>query len=302
MSDEPPIPLDPNFRIQLPNFEGPLDLLLYLIQKHELEITNLPMAFVAERYVDYIGTMQRLNLDVAGEYLVMAATLMHIKSKTLLPEPPKGQDDLDEEDLDPRGDLIRRLLEYQKFKAAAESLGGRGVAGRDVFPRGVNAEEASGPPPLAAISVFKLIDAFQQVAKRLEKDISLEVAAERITINERIEEILDLVNVRKRVSFEQLFEHIATTYDLVVTFLALLEMAKSRLLRVYQADPSEPIYLEQRQVVGEGTAVGHDAVLSMLPALEAADFSDQTEPGRDGDEDVGEEFDVDEWSDADDDE
>lgn len=303
MSDEPPIPLDPNFRIQLPNFEGPLDLLLYLIQKHELEIANLPIAFVTERYVEYIGTMQRLNLDVAGEYLVMAATLAHIKSKTLLPEPPKGQDELDAEELDPRAELIKRLFEYQKFKAAAETLGGRGVAGRDVFPRGLNAEEASGPPPLAPISVFKLIDAFQQIAKRLEKDFTLEVAAERVTINERIEEILDLVNVRRRVSFEQLFEHVATTYDLVVTFLALLEMAKSRLLRIYQADPSEPIYLEQRHTAGDGSmSAGHDPVLSMLPALEANEFPEQTEADSEGGDASDEELDVDEWARREDDE
>ena len=140
MSEEPPIPLDPNFRIHLPNFEGPLDLLLYLIQKHELVIEDLPMAFVTARYVEYIGTMQRL----AGEYLVMAATLTHIKSKSLLPDPPKDPDDPSAEELDPRGELIRRLFEYQKFKNAAEQLGGRGVAGRDVFPRGVVAAEASG--------------------------------------------------------------------------------------------------------------------------------------------------------------
>lgn len=308
MSDEPPIPLDPNFRIQLPNFEGPLDLLLYLIQKHELDIVDLPIAFVTEKYVQYISTMQRLNLDVAGEYLVMAATLAHIKSKTLLPEPPKDPDDPTEEELDPRAELIRRLLEYQKFKNAAEQLGGRGIAGRDVFGRGVHAEEASGPPPLAPVSVFKLIDAFQLIAKRLEKQISLEVTAERITINERIEEILDELAQRKRMSFERLFEGVASTYDLVVTFLALLEMAKSRLVRIYQADPDSPIYLEQRVTTVDPSSLegGHDAVFSMLPALEEADFAGQNAEselqGGSGASDAdapsdgeGEDFDVEEW-------
>lgn len=294
MSEEPPIPLDPNFRIHLPNFEGPLDLLLYLIQKHELVIEDLPMAFVTARYVEYIGTMQRLNLDVAGEYLVMAATLTHIKSKSLLPDPPKDPDDPSAEELDPRGELIRRLFEYQKFKNAAEQLGGRGVAGRDVFPRGVVAAEASGPPPLAPVSVFKLIDAFQQIAKRLEKDFTLEVAAERVTINERIEEILDLVNVRLRISFDQLFESVASTYDLVVTFLALLEMAKSRLVRIYQAEPESPIYLEQRATDGHQVADAHDPVYSMLPPLEASEFTEQTAAGDDS-EAPDEDFDVDEW-------
>lgn len=297
MSDEPPIPLDPNFRIQLPNFEGPLDLLLYLIQKHELDILDLPIAFVTEKYVQYIGTLQRLNLDVAGEYLVMAATLAHIKSKGLLPEPPKDPDDVAEEDIDPRADLIRRLLEYQKFKYAAEQLGGRGLAGRDVFGRGVHAEEASGPPPLAPVGVFKLIDAFQAIAKRLDKDLSLEVTAERTTINERIEEILDELAVRKRMSFEMLFETVASTYDLVVTFLALLEMAKSRLVRIYQSEPEAPIYLEQRLVPVDGQvdAGAHDPVYSMLPPLEESEIPRQTEAAEADETSGDEEFDVEEW-------
>lgn len=292
MSDEPPIPLDPNFRIQLPNFEGPLDLLLYLIQKHELDIADLPILFVTEQYVAYIHAMQRMNLDVAGEYLVMAATLAHIKSKSLLPEPPKDPDDPLDDALDPRAELIRRLFEYQKFKHAAEQLGGRGVVGRDVFPRGLEAEEASGPPPLANVSVFKLIDAFRDVAKRLEKDVSFEVTAERITINERIEEVLDELARRHRMSFDQLFEQVASTYELVVTFLALLEMAKSRLVHIYQAEPTSPIYLERKLLPANAEGAEHDPVHSMLPQLEEADRIVHTE---EGEEKVPEDFDADAW-------
>lgn len=298
MSEEPPIPLDPNFRIQLPNFEGPLDLLLYLIQKHELDILDLPISFVTEKYVEYIGTMQRLNLDVAGEYLVMAATLAHIKSKSLLPEPPKDLEEDEEDPLDPRAELIRRLLEYQKFKHAAEQLGGRGVAGRDVFPRGVDAEDASGPPPLANVSVFKLIDIFHSLAKRFEKDVTLEVNAERVSIQERIEEILDELARRKRLSFEQLFEDVATHYELVVSFLALLEMAKSRLLRIYQTDPLEPIYLEQRLLPAQTSTDGHDPVFSQLPVYDEPDVAALTPPVQaldPDDEDAEVDFDVEEW-------
>ena len=135
MSADPPLALDPNFRIELPNFEGPLDLLLYLVQKHELNVLDLPISFVTEKYLAYISVIQSLNLDIAVEYLVMAATLAHIKSKMLLPKPPEDQDDDPEEELDPRAELIRRLLEYQKYKQVAEELGARGVAGRDVFKR-----------------------------------------------------------------------------------------------------------------------------------------------------------------------
>ena len=140
------IPREGQFHIQLPSFEGPLDLLLHLIKKHELDILDLPIAFVTERYLEYLRVMRELDLDVAGEYLLMAATLAHIKSKMLLPQVPGEQQDDDEdgEPLDPRLELIRRLLEYQKYKNAAENLGSRAVAGRDVFGRGLSAEELGG--------------------------------------------------------------------------------------------------------------------------------------------------------------
>jgi segregation and condensation protein A len=248
MSADPPIPIDPDFRILLPNFEGPLDLLLYLIQKHELDVLDLPVAFVTERYVEYLALMQRLNLDVAAEYLLMAATLAHIKSKSLLPPDPQADaaEQAEEEAQDPRAELIRRLLEYQKYKKVAEDLGARGVAGRDVFPRGSAALGSMGPAPLAEFSVFRLLDAFRKIAGTVKGGLSLEVTAERITIQDRIQEITTLLAARRSIRFEQLFEGATTTYELVVSFLALLEMAKMRMIRVYQADPEGPIHLEYR--------------------------------------------------------
>jgi segregation and condensation protein A len=197
--------------------------------------------------------MQSLNLDIAAEYLVMAATLAHIKSKMLLPKPPEDQDDDPEDELDPRQELIRRLLEYQKYKQVAEELGARGVAGRDVFKRGAPGESASGEPPLASLSLFKLIDAFQKIAKRVQGEMSLEVDAERITIQERMTQVVEMLNTHHRCRFEQLFEGLTTRYDLVVTFLALLEMAKMQRLRIYQADPEAPIHLEYREAPADGT-------------------------------------------------
>src|ERR1700735_3553348 len=152
--------------LRLPHFEGPLDLLLHLCQKHELNILDIPISFVTEKYLEYLSVMQLMHLDVAAEYLVMAATLAHIKSKMLLPAPPPGQEDDDPEDeLDPRGALIRRLLEYQKYKDAGQQLAARGVAGRAVFLRGAPVEEAAshGLPPLAELPIFALVDAFQRV-------------------------------------------------------------------------------------------------------------------------------------------
>jgi len=251
MSEPSPIPapeapeaLDPNFRIELPNFEGPLDLLLHLIRKHELEILDLPISFITDKYLEYLGLMQNLNLDVASEYLVMAATLAHIKSKTLLPRPPEDQDDDELDEHDPRAELIRRLLEYQKYKTVAADLGDRAIAGRDVFSRGTPPPTADGPAPLAQVSVFKLLDALKKIAERVNATISLEVDAERMSIQERIGGLVDLLRERRRCRFDELFEDVSTSYDLVVTFLALLEMAKMRLASIYQTDHEEPIYLE----------------------------------------------------------
>jgi len=142
------------YRVALPTFEGPLDLLLHLIQKHELDILDIPIAFITEKYVEYIFMMEQVNIDIASEYLVMAATLAHIKSKMLLPTPPEGQDELPEEMEDPRAELVRRLLEYQKYRLAAEQLGSRAVLGRDVFLRGTTEAVDEGPAPLAQASVF----------------------------------------------------------------------------------------------------------------------------------------------------
>jgi segregation and condensation protein A len=262
MSEPSPIPasevpeaLDPNFRIELPNFEGPLDLLLHLIRKHELEILDLPISFITDKYLEYLGLMETLNLDVVSEYLVMAATLAHIKSKMLLPRPPEDQDEEDIDELDPRAELIRRLLEYQKYKTVAADLGERAIAGRDVFSRGTPPPSADGPAPLAQVSVFKLLDALKKIATRVNATITLEVDAERMSIQERIGSLVDLLRERRRCRFDELFEDVSTSYDLVVTFLALLEMAKMRLASIYQTDHEEPIYLEYTLLDATGEPV-----------------------------------------------
>lgn len=236
---------DQVFRLELGQFEGPLDLLLHLIQSHELDILDLPIAFVTEQYLGYLDLMHGLSLDVASEYLVMAATLAHIKSKMLLPAPPADQeDDADLEQLDPREELVRRLLEYQKYKAAAEQLAGRGLSGRDVFTRGAPAEKAKGEAPLGGMTLFNLLDAFNRVLKQANAEFSREITAERITIQDRMQEIVDSLHERGRLVFSELFEGYVTTYDLVVTFLAMLEMGKQKLLRLYQNEPCAPIYIE----------------------------------------------------------
>ena len=235
--------------VQLPQFEGPLDLLLHLCQKHELNILEINIGDLTEKYLAYLAVMQLMELDVAAEYLVMAATLAHIKSKMLLPAPPPGQEDdatADEDEIDPREALVRRLLEYQKYKLAGEQLVARGVSGRDVFGRGMPIEEieSRGLPPLAEVPVFALVDAFQRVLDKSKVKLSHDIVADRVSLSDRIAQLSDLLTVRGRVAFEDLFEDMSTKFDLVITFLALLEMTRLKMTRLFQSEPFGPLHIE----------------------------------------------------------
>jgi segregation and condensation protein A len=266
------------YRVQLATFEGPLDLLLHLIQAHELDVMDIPIGFVTEKYVEYVMLMQELNIDIASEYLVMAATLAHIKSKMLLPTPPEGQDDELEPEMDPRIELVRRLLEYQKYKLAAEDLASRSVLGRDVFPRGVPAPEVEGPAPIAPISLFKLLDAFQTVLARARTTVDHEIDFERFSISDRINELADILRSRRRIAFEELFAGQLTRVDLIVTFLALLEMTRLRMTRLSQAAPLDAIYIElavSEEEVDSLAAEAAAAVHDVAPQPDAPESSDR---------------------------
>lgn len=240
----------PKVEVSFPeqNFEGPLDLLLSLIQKHELDILNIPIAFVTEKYLEFIRVMQLMNLDLASEYLVMAATLAHIKSKMLLPQVPEDQEGegLAEEEEDPREALIRRLLEYQKYKLAAAELRDRSTFGQDAFLRGAPLQEAVDPglPPLAKVPLFSLVEAFQRVLDQSRIKITHDVVADRVSLSDRINQLVDFLRDRKRCAFEELFTGVMTREGLVITFLALLEMAKLRLTRLYQTESLGAIMVE----------------------------------------------------------
>jgi segregation and condensation protein A len=278
---EPPLAPRPEgslggYQVVLPTFEGPLDLLLHLIEQHELDIRDIPISFVAQKYVEYITLMEELNIDVASEYLVMAATLIHIKSKMLLPVPPADQDDDEELGLDPRAELVRRLLEYQKYKQAAEQLGGGDVLGRDVFVRGLPAPSVEGPAPLAGLSLFKLLDAFQTVLSRANTKIDHQIDLERFSITDRINQLVDLLQLHKKLTFEQLFEGATSRGDLIVTFLALLEMTRLRMTRLEQDGPLQPILIELSLVdagVMEEAALSAEASFSSRPIEEEQDGS-----------------------------
>jgi segregation and condensation protein A len=235
--------------VSLPEFEGPLDMLLHLAQKHELDLLDIPIGFITEKYLEYLKLMQALTIDLASEYLVMAATLAHIKSKLLLPDLASAAnvEGEEEEELDPRAELIRRLLEYQKYKVAAEQLGSRDTLGSNVFLRGTVEEAPDGPAPFAAFGVFNLLDAFKTVLERTNVKIEHEVVFDRVSISDRIVELTDLLKSRSNVPFEEIFVRegrTANRSDIIITFLAILEMCRLRMMRAYQADPLAPIYLD----------------------------------------------------------
>jgi segregation and condensation protein A len=248
--------------VALPVFEGPLDLLLHLIQKHELSIMDIPVSFVTEKYVEYISLMQSMSIDVTSEYLVMAATLVHIKSKSLLPPEAVVEDDEDAalDELDPREELIRRLLEYQKYKQAAADLNERGAFGRDVFGRGAVVEESEGPAPLAPTPVWNLLDAFAKVLSRAKIKVEHEISFDQMTVTERIQQLCDRLATRGRVMFDDLFEGQVSRFDLIITFLALLEMTRLKLTKLYQVDSLTPIHIE---------LAGSEAAEEAAPADEA---------------------------------
>jgi segregation and condensation protein A len=234
------------YPVRLDNFEGPLDLLLHLIKTSEVNIYDIPIALITQQYLDYIDLMQELNLDVAGEFLVMAATLIHIKSRMLLPRPDPTQEDPDE---DPREALVRRLLEHQKFKAAAELLHERETLRSAQWTRPdapVAGITGAAQEPEIEIDLFSLISAFRSVVERAKQRPKVCLPAEQIPIEERIDQLMARLSESEACGFEDLFEDVQTRAGLIVTFLALLEMIRLKLIRVFQAGPLGPIRVYKR--------------------------------------------------------
>lgn len=252
--------MDSGYQVNLDVFEGPLDLLLHLVKKHELSILDIPIAFVTEKYLEYLDAMTGLDIDVAGEYLVMAATLCHIKSRELLPSPEPLEDEGEtaegeDAEVDPRADLIRRLLEYQKYKEAADKLGQRPVVGRNVWGRGTPTEDAVGDgvdpdaiAPLAQFPVHKLIEAFDRVMQQAKVKVAHNVLIDRLSVSQKISELTDRLETEGRFAFTSMFSFLKDgaprtveeiRHEAVVTFLALLEMAKLRLIALSQHEDEE---------------------------------------------------------------
>lgn len=224
------------YTVRTESFEGPLDLLLFLIRKNEIDIYNIPIAAVTRQYLEYIELMKELNLDIAGEFLVMASTLIQIKSRMLLPVSYESEAEGEEED--PRAELVKRLLEYQKYKDAAEQLAGAELLGRDIFARKFPSPELAELQPeeeTPEVELFELIQAFQSFLAKVPEDTFHEVGAEGLTIADRINELLDQLRGKESVPFERLFVPPLTREYIVVTFLALLELCKLKMVKLLQA-------------------------------------------------------------------
>ncbi len=242
-----------SFNLKLPSFEGPLDLLLHLIREHKLDVFDIPIAFVTDEYLAFLHRMRELNLDIAGEFLVMAATLAHIKSRLLLPKPETPTEEGEEDPGDPRADLVRRLLEYQKYRAAAEELGRQDLLGRNVFTR--RAERVDVAPPegdlgLRDVSVFKLIEALDRVLKNLAPEKKHEVALERVSIGDAIGRIAALLEERTQIEFSALFEGMTRRHQVIAAFLGLLEMVRLKLVRVAQEERGGEIIIVKTGSLG----------------------------------------------------
>jgi len=226
-----------DYKVRLEVFEGPLDLLLYLIKRDEVDIYDISLERITSQYLEFMDAFKVLDLEVAGEFVVMAANLIYLKSRSLLPvsvQPPEEE----AEEEDPRWELVRQLLEYKKFKEAAQHLQQREVAQESLFARLPEKPETAAERPLGEVSVFDLINAFNNILKRIDQKEDLrEIFEERYTVSDKIEVVMKLTSSGVPLKFTELFTGMASRSEIVVTFLALLELIRLKQLRVMQDEP-----------------------------------------------------------------
>lgn len=233
-----------SYNVKLDIFEGPMDLLLHLIKREKVDIYDIPITLITEQYIEYLDVLKAMNLDMAGEFVLMAATLIHIKSKMLLPVPEEGEEE--EEGDDPRGELIRKLLEYRRYKNAAIELSGRYMLGKDVFTRGIPMdlkglvdEEERENAELKAfsdLSLYDLMEAFRDLVKKIPKVYEIDLTEERFKVADKVNFVLDKLSGGESLRFEELFDLGASKGEMIVTFLALLELCKMFIIKVNQTD------------------------------------------------------------------
>jgi len=240
---------EPIYEVKLEAFSGPLDLLLHLIRKHEINIYNIPIALITRQYLEYLQLMKELNLSFAGDFLVMAATLIHIKFRTLLPQETKPEPG-EEEGEDPRSELVRRLVEYQQFKEVAGRLSDQERLWRQTFQR-----EPEQSPPLREVfpddmQVFDLLSALQEVLAQTDASPGLELTPDTITVQDRINGVIERLEETPTITFAGLFERSTDRLMVIVTFLALLELVRMKLVRMVQVDFCGPIWITRAFLAG----------------------------------------------------
>lgn len=236
-----------NYKVKLEIFEGPLDLLLYLVKKDHLNIYDIPIAQVTQQYLEYLNLMQLLDINIAGEFLVMAATLMQIKAKMLLP----AQEEPEAPEEDPREELVRRLVEYEKFKAVAQTLREREQAQQEIFRRPKTSVSAQQDTPQQEVyfeaSIFDLISAFSEALKDVPKDLFYEVIKDEFTVEDKIHQILHLLLVENSIKISTLFKQAKNKLEMVVVFIAVLELIRLKEIVVMQKMPFAEIEIFRNQ-------------------------------------------------------
>jgi segregation and condensation protein A len=273
---------DRAYNLELPQFEGPLDLLLHLVRRHELDILDIPISFVCEKYLEYLAFMQALDLEVAGDYLVMAATLAYLKSRELVPADPDAAEEdtgIEEDGPDPREELIARLLEYQKFRQAAADLDRLPMSGRDVFGRGGSIELPPVDPGLSPITLYRLAESYHRILERARIHKTHEVVLERVTVAARMEQLVLLLGTESRFEFEALFLDREWSSEaelrsmLVVTLMSILELTKLGIVHVHQPHDSPTIVVERKTTLEEARRAlsGYDETASFGEAASAGD-------------------------------
>jgi segregation and condensation protein A len=240
------------YKVKLPSFEGPLDLLLYLIRKEEVSIYDIPIARITEQYLEHLRAMQEMDIGVAGEFLVMAATLIHIKSQTILPRDPYAPE---QEAEDPRAELVYQLLEHQKFKGVANLLHQRAMIEGAAFTR-ASIETDQNNPEVSA-TVFQLFEVFREVLNRRRAITEIEIARDEMTMSEKIAQIKAMIAEKGELRARHMFESARSRRELVLTFLAMLELVKELAIRLRQADTFGEIIITRREDSEQGSEVRH---------------------------------------------
>lgn len=274
-----------DYKIKLEVFEGPLDLLLHLIKEEELNIYDIPISRITAQYFEYLEMMKQFNMEIAGEFLVMAATLIYIKSRMLLPSPPTAEED-ELAGVDPREELVRRLIEYRKYKEIASTLREKEMEQSHSFSRGTVMElNLEDPDYLQEISVFQLLAAFRKMLKDSGAGALYEVTLEDISVTERMNEIMELLETEPRVQFENLFANRRGRMELIGTFLAILELMKQQLIRVFQEGDLKTIWIQRIEETDDllDEEPSEDREPEAAPAPSAYAFREEDLPGDEDD-------------------